>query len=386
MDTIAIDHPRYDRTERTRRLSSGIRVGGARYDVYFQTDGAPIATGAEPFLAVALLPAMRLGLGVQVGGSVSLRLLEQLPVLQARFASADPQLRIVGIDAVPAPDVPSGPSGRVGAFFSGGVDSFSLLLTLGHEITDLVFVHGFDIDVRDEALHGSALEMARNVARETGKRLLLVETNLRRFTDRYADWAKHTHGPALAAVAHTLSPHFTRVLIPGEYVGSTPLVASRAELDGLWSTERVEIAHRGSEMTRFQKLARIGADPLARRWLRVCWENQEGRYNCCRCSKCLRNMAGLRALGMLQDVRPFSHPLDLGMLSRLRLPPDQPHLAESVREMLNFVERRGADPELARALRHCVSGRYHRGIWRVARVAKRALGRFAIRPHTGRTR
>jgi hypothetical protein len=95
-------------------------------------------------------------------------------------------------------------------------------------------------------------------------------------------------------------------------------------------------------------------------------------------------MAALRALGLLHEVRTFPHPLDLGMLSRLRLPSDQPHLAESVREMLSFVERRGADPELARALRHCVSGRYHRGIWQVARMAKRAWRRFAIKPHTGR--
>jgi hypothetical protein len=261
----------------------------------------------------------------------------------------------------------------VGAFFSGGVDSFFLLLELQQEITDLIFVHGFDIDIGSEKIHRAALEMAQSVARHTGKRLIRVETNLRHFGDRYVDWGDHLHGPALAAVAHLLSPQVERMLIAGEYLGTTRVIASRIDLNPLWSTEGVEIVHTGHDVTRFQKLGRIGTHPLVQRWLRVCWENRDGRYNCCTCYKCVKNMASLRALGTLDQMKTFEHPLDLGAVSRLAPPRQWSHSIEGLQEILSFVEQKGSDRPLAKALRDCLSTRYETGIWRIARGVRRSV-------------
>jgi hypothetical protein len=244
---------------------------------------------------------------------------------------------------------------------------------LQQEITDLIFVHGFDIDIGSEKIHRAALEMAQSVARHTGKRLIHVETNLRHFGDRYVDWGDHLHGPALAAVAHLLSPQVERMLIAGEYLGTTRVIASRIDLNPLWSTEGVEIVHTGHDVTRFQKMGRIGTHPLVQRWLRVCWENRDGRYNCCTCYKCVKNMASLRALGTLDQMKTFEYPLDLRAVSRLAPPRQWSHSIEGLQEILSFVEQKGSDRPLAKALRDCLSTRYETGIWRIARGVRRSV-------------
>jgi hypothetical protein len=360
MANIEIDTPNFRRLDDGEHLSAKIRSGGLDYEVYFKTRNGPICIGVEPFLALGLLPAMRRGQGLRVAHPVSSLLLSHLQLLQARFAQADPRLRIIKVTAeAESPPQPLSER-RVGVFFSGGVDSFFTLLERHDEITDLIFVHGFDIPLTSHQLHRVALQNAQDVAGHMGKHLIQVETNLRHFGDRHVDWGEHLYGPALAAVAHLLSPQIRRAFIPGEYLGSSRLVASRLDIDPLWTTEMVQILHHGHDVTRFEKLGRIGSHPLVRRSLRVCWENRNGRFNCGICSKCLRNMAALRAHGILEQVKTFEHPLDLGALSRITLPWQLPHIAEGLREILSRVEREGSDPELASALRGCIHERYHR--------------------------
>jgi hypothetical protein len=148
-------------------------------------------------------------------------------------------------------------------------------------------------------------------------------------------------------------------LIP---LGSHPL------LDPLWSTETTEFVHDGCEATRIEKAAVIASDDIALKHLRVCWENRGGAYNCGRCEKCLRTMACLRTLGVLQRCSAFESPLNLKALADLKVKRIPRAYLENNLEVL---ERSGADPELAEALRRCLSGRRHAGL---ARRALRKLG------------
>jgi hypothetical protein len=378
MATIEIGGLRHTRFGHGQQLSAIIRIGDAAHEVYFRTGDGWLRRGIEPFLALGLLPAMRVGQDLHVADPVSPLLLRNLHVLQRRFVEQYPQLRVVTIeaeaDSSPRPASP----GRTALFFSGGVDSFFTLLERQHEISDLVFVHGFDIPLESDALHRAALSMARRVADGTGKHLVHVETNLRRFADRYADWGQHVHGPALAAVALALSRQIPRTLIAGERRGGTQS-ASRLDFDPLWSSEEVEIIHAGHDVTRFQKLKRVGSHPLARQSLRVCWENRHGRVNCCACSKCLRNMAALRAHGTLTQIQTFEYPLDLKALSRLRLAEQPPNGIDGLREILGLLDRTGSDPQLARAVRECLEERHYRGM---VHLVRRACGR-AVRGWNG---
>ena len=84
----------------------------------------------------------------------------------------------------PVRAAPSRPShGRVAAFFSGGVDSWSTVLD-NPDVSDLIFVHGFDLlrAAHQGDLADKIEESLRAAAAELGLSMHVVETNLRVLT------------------------------------------------------------------------------------------------------------------------------------------------------------------------------------------------------------
>jgi hypothetical protein len=363
---FVIDPPIAGSSGGLAELRATVRLDGTAYPIWFRTDlpAADVADGVEPFLSVCLLPAMLAGRPLKTEAPVSPVFMENLRRIQAHFLSWDRRLHPVEVQAPLRPPEPEPEDGRTATFFSGGVDSFHTLLTHRARIDDLVFVKGFDIPIRDPGLYASAHTAFREVAREMGKTLVRVETNVREFSDPRADWAHHQHGPALAAVAQWLAPRCRTVLIPGEYFPDEPAAwrrGSQPRTDPLFSTERVSIVHDGYQTTRVRKLEAIIREPCVQQSLRVCWENRGGAYNCGQCSKCLRNMAAIRALGRLDRCATFPPALDLKALARLPLDLGEWRLL--IEEALELVTRAGTDRELARALRLCLA-RHRRRQWR----------------------
>jgi hypothetical protein len=179
-----------------------------------------------------------------------------------------------------------------------------------------------------------------------------VTTNVRELSDPLVPWDAY-HGSALASVGLALAGRVRTLIVPASLTfanlvpwGSHPL------LDPLWSTEEVDIVHDGCEATRLDKLAAIGNDPAARRWLRVCWEVRGGAYNCGHCEKCLRTMVALRALGLLDAFTTFP-PLDLERVANANAIGS----GFTWKRILQHVDARGDDPQLARAIRHALRPR-----------------------------
>ena len=288
-------------THQGHRVEAEFQIGTQRHQIYFQSDDIALADNLETCLTAALVPALTKGGSLAVPGPVSQRLLAATPTIVDIFTSWYPMLRRVGIqDAVPvARDVALGQ--RVGAFFSGGVDSFYTFLKHREEVTDLIFVHGFDIRLDDAPLRRMTSEMVRRVASEFGKGVVEVETNLRSLLDPYADWRDLTHGAALATVGHLLSGFFGRIYIAAaySYAGLLPN-GTHPLLDPLWSTEALDFVHDGCEASRLDKVAFISRHEVALENLRVCWKNPDGAYNCGRCEKCHRVVGMLKAI----DVDP----------------------------------------------------------------------------------
>src|SRR4029079_16507426 len=104
----------------------------------------------------------------------------------------------------------------VAAFFSGGVDSWSTVL-VHPDVTDLIYVHGFDIPIDQPEVSANVERRLEPVAEQLGKRFHVVRTDMRQLVDDAAPWDV-SHGPALAAAAHLFAPVCDRVLIGG----STP--------------------------------------------------------------------------------------------------------------------------------------------------------------------
>jgi len=334
-------------------VTTSLWVAGRHHDISYHLSRGPVATGWEPFLAASLLLAMRAGEALQIPGVVSPRLLEGVERIQDIFHVWDRRLKRVAVESLPGLRAAAASHRRgVACFFSGGVDSFYSLLKNAGEITALIFVHGWDVSLDDGPLRAKVSEAIGAAARQVHKPLIEVETDLYAMRKGYVKW-RFYHGAALASVALLLSPLFHRVIIPASHSysqlfpwGSHPL------LDPLWSTEDTELVHDGCEATRTEKVVRIASSDAALQWLRVCFENREGTYNCGQCEKCLRTMVSLRAAGVLGRCSAFDRPLDLDAVSRMEI--REINVRGFAEDNLRFVEKHARDPALAEALRECL--------------------------------
>ncbi len=370
MEPVTVEEPKRVDGAGADAVSACIGIGPCAHVVQYRVSGGRAATGSEPFLAAALLPAMVEGAPLRAVGPVSARLLDALPTIQDIFAAWDRRFQRVPVDADAKGASGSPHPQGVGCFFSGGVDSWYSLLKHLDEITDIIHIQGFDVRLEDRPLRTKVTAVIRQVADEFRKPLIEVETNLRAFADSRVEW-KYYHGAALASVALVLSPRFRKVYVPStqSYFALAPM-GSHPLLDPLWSTEEIEIVHDGCEATRVEKVIRIAACETALRTLRVCWENRGGAYNCGRCRKCLRTMIALRVAGALERCGSLPHVLDLAAVSRIEL--ETPAGREYIEQALRTLRAQSIDdPALVTSLRDCLSAKYYRGIWPVARRVKR---------------
>lgn len=315
---------------------------------------------AEVALAAALVPAMEVGGHLSLPASISPQLRRALPDVQAVLTSiaehcdaVDRAFKTVEVTA-PDPQLTSEVSDMargVGAFFSGGVDSWSTLLS-NPEVTDLIYVHGYDIPLDQADVSADVERRLAAAAKAEGKRLHVVRTNLRTRLDSSVSW-EISHGPALTAIALLFAPICQRVLIGSTATYANPVARGSHPLhDHLWSTEHCRIEHIGAHLTRTAKIEHLAQHQPALDVLRVCWQHVD-RYNCGRCEKCLRTMTALEAVGALDRCPTFATGLDLDAVATLRF--FDRDLPIWWRENLALARARSADRELVAAIKACLA-------------------------------
>lgn len=294
---------------------------------------------------------------MKLPGILSSRLFSAVPKIQDVFCVWDEELfERISLDAETRRDGQAERASGVASFFSGGVDSFYTLLKHRDEITHLIFVHGFfGVPLTNWSLREQASQAAREVARQLGKTLIEVETNLFEFSYRAGvGWLLY-NGAALASVGLLFQHLFRKVFIPSsyDYAGLVPF-GSHPLVDPLWSTELTDFEHDVCEK-RIDKVAYISEDEAAMRWLRVCNEGQIGAatYNCGRCGKCLRTMISLQAAGSLQRCKTLPNDIDLEAVANMDVEPE--YGAVFSRRLLEKLVRLESEPELARALAEAMS-------------------------------
>ena len=179
--------------------------------------GSAAATAVTPpadaALAACLMPAMSDGGTLTLSEPVSPRLLRTQREFQAiqrawslswddRRAAA--RGRGGGPDAAPETRA----RGRVAAFFSGGVDSWSTVLG-NPDVTDLIFVRGLDLmpSWPTRAPRRRVEARLREAAAELGLPLHVVETNVRELSDPLVRWEAYFACP-LVGVALFFEPLF----------------------------------------------------------------------------------------------------------------------------------------------------------------------------------
>jgi hypothetical protein len=304
----------------------------------------PSAPDCSPFLAGLLLWCLRRSEALRIEGPVSRQLLDNVPLVTDVYRAFWPGL-MSAIEVVAEAQEPAAGEPVVASFFTRGVDSWYTALTHGQRpydgppLTHLVYIPSVDF-MFDETHLARSVEATAAAASAAGMTPVVVETNLRRHTERFLHWGCY-HGAGLASMGLALGAR--RVLLPGarsygflEPEGSHPL------LDPLWSTARTEIVHHGAEATRWDKLTFLAGASLALQTLKVCFdENTDG--NCGRCPKCLVTMVMLAAVDAL-DPCPFDVPLSPARVARLDLP--RPLLELLHAQVLPAIH----DPRLALAL------------------------------------
>jgi hypothetical protein len=230
-------------------------------------------------------------------------------------------VRPVEVVARPADESPVPPGTKTGAFFSGGVDSFFAVLedpAGALPIDDLVTVHGFDIPLHRADAFASHEAALANVARDLGKQLVSIRTNLRETRFGEVGWQALGHGPALAAAGLVLAGRYRALLIGAgaDYANLIPS-ASHPLIVALLSTSHTRFVLAGGEPDRIRKLEHLARFDVVLASLHVCWRGRSER-NCGQCEKCLRNMAILEVLGVLPRCKTFPPGgLDLDRLSRI---------------------------------------------------------------------
>jgi hypothetical protein len=345
MTAVSISKPEHLIEDGWHVALASISVNGNTFQLKYRVSEGPLAKGPEPFLAAALFPAMKIGLPLHISGAVSPRLLASTHTMQDIYHKWFPEFRKISVQAEPGLSDDVSRTADVGAFFSGGVDSFYTLLKHKDEITKLVLINGimFESDSERPRVTGEI----RKVARELGKQLVVVEVNIREFSDRYTYWEDQYAGVAMASVGLLLSPQFRKIYFASSfsYEHWKP-TAIHPLLEPLFSTESLTFEIDGSEASRPEKIARISHSDIALSTLRTC--SREYSYNCGQCEKCLRTMIALQAEGALGRCATFKHKPDIGAVSSLKLDELRDIYAK---ENLGLLENSGNAPELEEALR-----------------------------------
>jgi len=319
--------------------------------IWFETGDAELAAAPEGFGSALMIPLLhhraRMRLPKAVSATWARNAGEAVALLNAWWRY--PRL---------LPETPAQtPAGRAAApstalFFSGGVDSFHILLHGAEPVDTLITLIGFDFRVDDQARVAAVEASVRAVAGATGKRSIVVRTNVREHPlVRSTPWER-AHAAVMGGVAHLLAPTVGRVVMAASAPGDWHEMpyGSHWRLDPLWSSERTICVHEGRGSRRIDKLRGIAASPLIRDHLRVCWFNITPTGNCSRCAKCMLAMLVLESCGELEHSTVFEHrdALVRNLRARRRGTKDRFHsfaeLAESPR----------LDPELAAEARRIV--------------------------------
>jgi hypothetical protein len=278
------------------------------FDVPEEHAGSLSQTG-NPWLACLLPLAVRLGQPLRLCLPVDRLLYRNTRELMAMWSIWYPDVRPVEVVADCLTDPPPARGERSAAFFSTGVDSFFTTLRSADPgaipIDDLISVWGFDMPYDQAGAVAKRGQRLASIARELGKTLVDVATNLRSTRLRQTSWGYLLHGGALASVGLALEGRYGTLLVAGPYdYGHVVPWGTHPQTDGLLSTSGTEVLHDGATYDRFEKVEYIARFEIALKNLHVCYR-QTSDVNCGACEKCLRTMSMLEVLGKLEACGTF---------------------------------------------------------------------------------
>ena len=245
--------------------------GSARQKLWYRVPSqhtGTVTSSADPFVLGLLFLAMEKRADLVVHGQVSPSLLRNLSEFQDAWASWLPkQFGQVVISADKEKEVVIGSQELAIAAFTGGIDSCFTVWRhrTGHcgrwqrKVEAGLFVHGFDIPLKQEEAFERASSRARDTLSSLGVRLLTMATNLK---EMIPDWS-YTHGAGLASCLMLTQRRYSVGLIGSSFSYSdleTPW-GSNTITDHLLSSQRFQVIHDGAAFERSEKIQRSATCP-----------------------------------------------------------------------------------------------------------------------------
>lgn len=313
--------------------------------LWFSSTEAPLAPSAEGFASALLVAASCRGTPLVIDAPLDAVWFDNakavLRQLKAWWGFAE--IPIKARELLPPA---RGPLGASAQCFTGGVDSFYELFHAPRPPSALVYIYGYDGPRDNEAKFRHITGTLEEVAAAHSARPIVVTSNLRELACFEGISWPQAHGGALAAVAHLLSGDIGHFRIPSSYPHHDPKPwGSHWDLDPLWSSSILEVAHGDATLRRNGKVRAIADDDLARRHVRVCNELNGPPGNCSACEKCLRTMIAFEICGKLDAATAFDNTVSL--VERIEdLKFVDPHLISIYDDLVREV----SDPALAAAI------------------------------------
>lgn len=337
------------------RIEYRVEIGSRIYPVYFSCEQVPLYAGLEPAVIMSGLGAMRERRDMHATGQLSPDFLQNQRQLMAIFSRWFPEFDSVELTAELSAPASKSATGRVGSFFTGGVDSFYTFLKHRSEITDLVFVFGLDVALDDLPRRQAVSDMGKAIEQATGVRFIELETDSIRVFKDFGRWGLHGHGYGLGAAARHLADYLDKIFIPSSFAQAELMPwGSHPETDPLFSDERLEVVHDGCEAGRSDKVVSLALDPLALEYLRVCSRGGASSVNCSGCEKCLRTMTTLYAMGVLEQSKTFAHKPDPHLIRKLIIQDES--VVKFAKDNIRLLEQRGlGGSDVVRAWQHTIN-------------------------------
>lgn len=360
--------------QHSNRVEYQIEIAGKTYNPYFDSPRAKLSGSVEAAVCMSALGTMKHGLDIRATDPVSKTFLANQQRLMGVFTGWFPEFQLPNLQAEHVYQAESKKTGRVGSFFTGGVDSFYTFIKHRADITDLIYVHGYDVQLEDLEKRRDISAMGAAIERDTGVRFIEIETNAVRLFKDHGKWGLHGHGYGLGTIVRLLDAYLERIYIPSSFAEAELMPwASHPDTDVLFADESIKVIHDGCEAGRTEKIKLIANSAMALQHLRVCWKKTEGTYNCGVCEKCLRTMTTLYGLGKLSTTSTFPSVLSARAINGLLI--DSESARTFALENVRFLDSMGFKNDAVREAWMYVANRPH---WKIVllRRSRRLKSQF----------
>lgn len=266
---------------------------------------------SDAFVMALLFSALKSGSDIVSCAPVSRSLLTSLnqiviPLLVSKM-KAFQHMRVI---AEPADDARI--ADGTGMCWTGGVDSVYTLYRTENcnelkKVTHLLVANhgGLEGEKRQETLYGMEKKFCSGIGKEKGLQVVAVDSNIQ---DIFPEDFLAAECYRNASAALLLQGLWDTFYISSSYdTGSQCWTAENSGrydflLTRMFSTNSTQLHTIGADRKRIGKLKELGDSHVAKKYLHPCIYVTRDR-NCGHCSKCVRTLAALRALGEIEKYR-----------------------------------------------------------------------------------